>query len=157
MHRGSVDRAMNRSTGNDEPITGQTPFITWDVIVTMSARSLSLETESLTPLHWGAIAMALVSAAVHLIIAIVDLPLTSAFGIGFLIATAGFLGGVLLVLFDVRRRLVYLIGIPFTAGQIVMWALLNEPTLATLEVIEAIDKLAQVGLIVALVVLLRRD
>ncbi|SNR51478.1 DUF7475 family protein [Halorubrum vacuolatum] len=123
----------------------------------MSARRLGLETASLTPLHWGAIAMALVSAAVHLIIAVVDLPLTSPFGIGFLIAFAGFIGGVLLVLFDVRRRLVYLVGIPFTAGQIVLWALLNEPTLATIETIEVVDKLAQIGLIVALVVLLRRE
>ncbi len=121
----------------------------------MSARR-SLETESLTPLHWGAIVMALVSAAVHLLIAVVDLPLTSTFGISFVLAAGGFVGGVVLVLFDVRRQLVYLAGIPFTGSQIVLWYLLNDPTLGTIDAIEVVDKLAQLGLIVALVVLLRR-
>lgn len=115
-----------------------------------------LQTESLTPLHWGAILLALVSAAVHLIIGIGILP--STLGVSFLFATGGFVGAVLLVLFGIRRRLVYAAGIPFTGTQIVLWYLLNDiSSIGDIGALDAVDKVAQLLLIVALVALLRRE
>lgn len=122
----------------------------------MSSIGRRLRTESLTPLHWGAILLALVTAAVHLVIGITILP--STLGISFLLATGGFVGAVLLVLFDIRRRLVYAAGIPFTGVQIVLWYLLNDISgIGDIGALDAVDKIAQLLLILALVVLLRRE
>lgn len=115
----------------------------------------ALETDSLTPLHWVGIAAALLSGVIHLALSVPFLP--SPMGIAFLLAAGGFAGAVVLVLLDYRRRLVYLVGIPFTAVQIVGWYVVNEPaTLADLSVLGVADKLAQFVLIVVLVVLYRR-
>jgi len=107
---------------------------------------------SVTLLHWIGIVAATVTAGVHLYL---GLQIGGGFGAAFLVATAGFLGGVGAVLFDYRRQLVYLLGIPFTAGQIVMWYAFND--VPPVPPIEAVDKLAQVVLIAVLVVLLWRD
>lgn len=113
--------------------------------------------ESLSPLHWAAIALAAVSALVHLALGIEFLP--HWMGLAFVGATAGFLLGIGLVLADYRRRLVYLLGIPFTGGQVVLWYVLNQPAgVADLSGAELVDKVAQVLLIVLLLALLaRRD
>ena len=122
----------------------------------MSTVEGRLALASLTPLHWLAIGLAAVTAAVHLLLGIGFLP--HWMGVAFLVATAGFLVGIGLVLLDVRRRLVCLAGIPFTGGQIVLWYVVNEPTaVADLSLAEGIDKVAQLLLVVALVVLLVRD
>ena len=122
----------------------------------MSTFGRGLQTESLTPLHWAAIAMAIVSAAVHLLIGIEIMP--SALGISFLLATGGFIGGILLVLFAIRRRLVYAAGIPFTGIQLILWYLLNDISgFGDIGTLDAVDKIAQVLLILALIVLLRRE
>lgn len=114
-----------------------------------------LALESLTPLHWIAVALALVSAIVHLVLGVGFLP--HWMGGAFLVATAGFLVGAGLVLVDVGRRLVYLLGIPFTGAQIALWYVVNEPdSLAAISSAEAIDKVAQILLVIALVVLYRR-
>ncbi|EMA45730.1 hypothetical protein [Halobiforma nitratireducens] len=115
-----------------------------------------VDAPSLTPLHWMAISLAVVTAIVHLVLGIGFLP--HWMGVAFLGATGGFLLGIALVLVGSRRPLVYLAGIPFTGGQIVLWYVVNEPTtLAALSFAEWVDKVAQVLLIVALVVLYRRD
>lgn len=117
----------------------------------MSSNTSTLELDSLTPLHWLAIAAALVTAVVHLVLGI---SAGGTFGVLFLVATVGFLAGIAAVLVGWRRRLVYALGIPFTAGQIVLWYLLNDvPPIPTSH---AVDKAAQVVLIVALVALYRR-
>lgn len=122
----------------------------------MAAAEGPIALESLTPLHWAAIALATVSAAIHLVLGVGFLP--HWMGVAFLVATAGFLLGIALVLVDYRRPLVYLAGIPFTGAQIVFWYLANEPTaVADLSVPEVVDKVAQGLLIVALVVLYRRE
>lgn len=113
-----------------------------------------LETGSLTAMHWLAIGLAGLSGAIHLLLAaIVPIPILRA---SFLLAAAGFLAGIGLVLLDYRRSLVYLLGIPFTGGQIVLWYLVVGPTPATLAVLDAIDKLAQVVLIGLLALLYAR-
>lgn len=112
---------------------------------------MTLELESLTPLHWVGIAAALVTAAVHLVL---GLAIGGGFGVVFLLATVGFLAGIVAVLVGWRRRLIYLLGIPFTAGQIALWFLLNE--VPPIEPSHAVDKVAQIVLVVVLVVLYRR-
>lgn len=111
-----------------------------------------VDDDSVTRLHWIGIVAATVTAGVHLYL---GLQIGGTFGAAFLVATAGFLGGIGAVLFDYRRRLVYLLGIPFTAGQVVMWYAFND--VPPVPPIEAVDKLAQIALIAVLVALLRRD
>ena len=116
----------------------------------------TLRSETLTPLHWAGIALALVTAGVHLVLGVGFLP--HWMGAAFLAATAGFLAGVWLVVTDRRRRLVYLLGIPFTVAQIVLWYALNRPEgLDALGAAEVVDKVAQVALIVVLVLLYARE
>ncbi|SFC33428.1 hypothetical protein SAMN05444422_10758 [Halobiforma haloterrestris] len=68
------------------------------------------------------------------------------------------MAGIGLVIVGYRRPLVYLLGIPFTAGQIVLWYVVNEPTAGgDLSSAEVVDKVAQMLLIGALVVLYRRE
>jgi hypothetical protein len=111
-----------------------------------------LRTESLTPLHWAGIALAAVSGVIHLWLGVSFFP--ESFGIAFLVAAAGFFVGIAAVLVDYRRRLMYGLGIPFTAGQIVLWYLVNGLKLAPVDVA---DKLAQLGLVVVLALLLSRS
>ncbi len=79
-------------------------------------------------------------------------------GIAFLVATAGFLLGIALVVFDIHRRLVYLAGIPFTATQLILWYDLNRPTaVGDLSALEVIDKVTQALLLAVLIALYRRE
>ncbi|WP_066411869.1 DUF7475 family protein [Halorubrum aethiopicum] len=123
---------------------------------------------SLTSTHWVGIAAAVVSALVHLALGVgflgdfleTGLGVSLAMGVSFLVATAGFSVGVWFVLTDRFRPTVYLLGIPFTAGQIVLWYALNSPGLPAppaINPMSAADKLAQVVLIAVLVVLYRRE
>lgn len=57
------------------------------------------------------------------------------------------------MLVDYRRKLLYLLGIPFTAGQIPAWYAVNAPGLSPVGIG---DKVVQVALIVVLVALYRR-
>lgn len=114
---------------------------------------VSLQTESLTTIHWVGILFAAVSGVIHLAIGVGNLP--SGQAISFVLAGLGFFGAIALILVNYRRRLVYVIGIPFVLAQIVLWLALNgfAPPLSPTAVV---DKVAQVGLIVILVVLLRQ-
>lgn len=113
----------------------------------------SLDTESLTPLHWVGIVAALVTAGVHLFLA---LDIGGTFGALFTVASAGFIGAVVLLLLGWQRRLLYLLGIPFTGGQIVWWYAANQPSIPP-PTIELVDKVAQVLLIVVLAILYYRE
>lgn len=123
---------------------------------------------SLTSTHWVGVAVAVVSALVHLVLGVgfvsdfldTGLTVSLAMGVSFLVATAGFLLGVWLVVTGQLRPTVYLLGIPFTAGQIVLWYVLNSPGLPappSINPLSAVDKVAQVVLIAVLVVLYRRE
>jgi hypothetical protein len=114
-----------------------------------------LETRSLTPLHWIAVALALVTGVVHLALGVLFFP--GGLGVAFLLAGFGFLGGVVLFLLDYRRRQLYPTGVAFTAVQIVLYLLINPPSFPDVPPAEAIDKVAQILLVVALVVLYRRE
>ncbi|MCH7659336.1 MAG: hypothetical protein IH933_01715 [Euryarchaeota archaeon] len=112
---------------------------------------MKLATDSLTPVHWLAIGLAALSGAIHLVLAII-VPIP-ALRVGFLLAGGGFFCGIALVLANYRRTVLYAVGIPFTGGQIVLWYVLVGPTPATIELLDAIDKLAQVVLLGLLVLL----
>lgn len=128
-------------------------------MATANAQQSLLRTDSLGALHWVGIVAALVSAAVHLLLGVRMFP--TGLGISFILAGFGFIGAVVLVLIDYRRRAVYAVGIPYTLVQIVLWYYVIFATgprsfPADMGTLGAIDKAAQVVLIAVLVVLLRR-
>lgn len=126
-------------------------------MATTARQRLSPQIGSLGALHWVGIAGAAVSAAIHLLLGVRFFP--SGLGISFVLAGLGFVGAIVLVLVNVRRRAVYALGIPFTLGQIVLWYIINftgggKSFPGDIGTLGAIDKVAQVVLIAALVVLL---
>lgn len=120
---------------------------------------LGMQTATLTGLHWLGIGLAAVTGVIHLVLGTNFLP--SRLGISFLLAGGGFFGAIVLVLYGVRRRLLYVVGIPYTAVQLVAWYYLNfvaggKQFPADVGTLGAIDKLAQVAFMGVLIVLLRR-
>ena len=133
-------------------------------MATSRQSGLGIETASLTGLHWVGIVLAAVTGLIHLFLGVDGVTGSPYFsfelGVAFLLAGLGFLGAVALVLLDIRRRAVYAVGIPFTAVQIVIWYYSNFATTDSsfpgdVGTFGAIDKIAQVLLIVVLLVLLR--
>jgi hypothetical protein len=125
-------------------------------MATATESGLSLRTESLTALHWAGVILAAVTGVIHVFLGVsflATVSITSPLGWSFLVAGVGFFGGIVALLVDYRRRLVYLLGIPFTAGQIVIWYVLNAPDFGTPGIV---DKVVQVLFIVVLVVLYRQ-
>lgn len=125
---------------------------------TTANEGFALRTESLGGLHWVGIVAALVSAAVHFRLGVGFAP--SPLGVSFLLAGLGFVGAVVLVLLDYRRRAVYALGVPFTLGQVALWYYVNfaagaKAFPADVGTLGAVDKVAQVVLLVVLVALLR--
>lgn len=115
-------------------------------------------TESLHSLHWSGILAALVTAGVHLLLGVRMAP--SGLGISFVLSGLGFLGAVVLVVVDYRRRSVYAVGIPYTLVQILLWYYVNfadgsKSFPGDVGTLGAVDKVAQVVLLAVLVVLLR--
>jgi hypothetical protein len=118
-----------------------------------------VDLQTLTPLHYLGILLAAISGVIHLRLGIGFAP--SPLGIAFLFAGVVFLVASAAILADYRRRLLYGLGIPFTAGQIVLWYVVNfaggsKSFPADVGTLGAVDKVAQVLLIAVLVVLLRR-
>lgn len=113
--------------------------------------------QSLTGLHWLGIFLAMITGAIHLWLGVefIDSPM----GWSFLAAGIGFYAAVVLVALDIKRRLVYLLGIPYTGIQIPLWWIVNDIQIADLfePGIGVFDKVIQVILIVILVVLYFRD
>lgn len=111
-----------------------------------------VETGSLSRLHLIGILLAGVSGVLHLYLGALFVP--SPMGISFVVAGIGFLAGCAAVVANYRRPLVYLLGIPFTLGQVVAWYVVNAPDFSTLGYV---DKAAQIGLVAVLVALYRRE
>lgn len=121
-------------------------------MATEAASGSSLQTESLTGLHWSAIVLALITGVVHLYLGVSFI--TDPMGWAFLFAGVVFLAAIGGVLVDYRRRLIYLLGIPFIAAQIVAWYFVNAPDFSTLGLT---DKVVQVVLIGILAFLYTRE
>lgn len=113
--------------------------------------TFGLDLDSVTPTHWIGIAFAIMTGIIHLWLAAEFLP--DPMGWGFLIAAIGFALGSYLVLANYRRSTLYLVGIPFTAGQIVLWWVVNDITVSDLTEpgIGVFDKVVQVALILILI------
>ena len=125
-----------------------------------ATESDAVDLDGLGSLHYLGIALALLSGVIHLFLGVNFLPET--LGVAFLFAGVAFLLGAGGVLRNYRRRLLYQLGIPFILGQIVLWYFLNfaageKSFPGDVGGIGAVDKLAQVALIVVLVVLLQRE
>lgn len=114
-----------------------------------------IDTSSLTTLHYVGIALAALSGVIHLVLGVGSLP--TAFGVSFLVAAAGFAVGIAMVALNVRRRLAYLLGIPFVLGQVVIFGYTVIQGMNQLSPVAAVDKLAQVALVGILLVLLGRE
>jgi len=116
----------------------------------------TIQWERFGTLHYVGFISAVVSGVIHLVLGIQAVP--SGLGIAFIFAGVMFFVGIAAVLYDRYTRRMYQLGIPFTAGQIVLWYLGNQPTIAGLLSSPAaiVDKLAQVTLIAVLILLLRR-
>lgn len=119
---------------------------------TPAAGRFGVETASLTGLHYLGIALAAVTGVVHLVLGIQFLPTPLA--ISFVLAGAGFFGAIVLLLFNVRRRLLYAVGIPFTLVQVVAYFLVN-PT--PINAFGLFDKVVQLALVGVLIVLYRAE
>jgi hypothetical protein len=115
-----------------------------------------VDTGSLTPLHWGGIALATVTGLVHLGLWL-GAP-TEPLGIASVFAAAGYAGAIGLLLVGYRRRLVVALGLPYVGSQIALWYLLNEPSgPGDVSPLAAVDKTVQVLLLGVLLVLLFRE
>jgi len=110
-------------------------------------------------LHYTGFLAAAVSAGIHFYLApqIGLNPL----GLSFLLAGLGFTAGITAVILDYKRKTVYLLGIPFTLGQIIIWHYMNRVPLENFlrgePLLDFIDKLAQTLLVVILVILLLKS
>lgn len=117
------------------------------------SRSLtSPRTETLTSLHWAGIALAAVTGLIHVFLAASFIP--EPMGWAFLVAAIGFFVGIWAVVVAYRTRLMYLLGVPFTAGQIGAWYVVNAPDFSPIGIG---DKVVQVLLIVVIAVLYQRE
>ena len=112
----------------------------------------ALRTETLTWKHWAAIGLSALTGVIHLWLGVQFV--SGPMGWAFLLAGIGFLAVDLAILVDYRRRLVYLLGIPFTLVQIVAWYVVNAPDFSPLGYA---DKAIQVVLILLLVLLYRGE
>ena len=100
----------------------------------------------MTPVHWLAAPLATVTGVIHVYLYVNQgfLPFLFA-GVVFFVAIVG-------LLLNVYRNVLYLLGIPFTAAQIVMWYAQGMPDME----IAMIDKPVQALLVLVLAYLLVR-
>lgn len=100
-----------------------------------------VRTDSLTPTHWFAILLVLMTGLIHVYAGLVEgrIPVS--------LAGVGFLGAAVLFLLDYRRPLLYLVGIAYTAVQFPLWYVAKAGEYTTLGYV---DKTLQAILIVVL-------
>lgn len=100
-----------------------------------------LETESLTPTHWLAILLVVLTGVFHVYAGVVEgrVPVS--------LAGVGFLGATVLFLVDYRRALLYPVGIVYTAVQFPLWYVVKAGEYTTLGYV---DKALQALLVVVL-------
>ena len=94
---------------------------------------------SLTRLQWLAVALVITTGVLHVYAGIVEGRIPG----------VGYAGALVLFFLDYRRRLLYLIGIPYTAVQIPIWLVAK----SEYGVVDYVDKAVQVILILVLVYL----
>ena len=115
---------------------------------TPSTDQLGFETASLTRLHYLGIALAAVTGVIHLVLGVGFLP--SPLAISFVLAGLGFFGAITLLLLNVRRPLLYAVGIPYTLIQVVAYVVVNPNPLSPVGLFDKAVQLTLVGVLVAL-------
>ncbi|ELZ94838.1 hypothetical protein C440_07177 [Haloferax mucosum ATCC BAA-1512] len=122
----------------------------------MSTSSTQAE---LTQLHYVGVVLAAITGLIHLALGVGALSAnaTDPLGISFVGAAAGFAAGSIGILRgdETIRSWMILLGIPFTAGQIVLYVALNWPDIFQLGGV--VDKVVQLALIGVLFALYRRE
>ena len=98
---------------------------------------------SLTQLQWLAIALVVVTGLLHVYAGVVEGRIPVA------LAGVGYAGALVLFFLDYRRRLLYLIGIPYTVVQFPLWIVAK----SEYGMIDYVDKAVQVVLILVLLYL----
>jgi hypothetical protein len=98
---------------------------------------------SITQIQWLAVALVVVTGVLHVYAGIVEGRIPVA------LAGVGYAGALVLFLLDYRRRLLYLIGIPYTAVQFPLWIVAK----SEYGMIDYVDKAVQVVLILVLIYL----
>ena len=95
---------------------------------------------SLNTLNWVAVALVVVTGVLHVYAGVVEgrPPVT--------LAGVGYAGALVLFFLNYRRRLLYAIGIPYTAVQIPIWLVVK----SEYGLVDYVDKAVQVVLIVVL-------
>jgi len=98
---------------------------------------------SLTRLQWLAVVLVAITGVLHVFAGIVEGRVPVA------LAGVGYAGALVLFFLNYRRRLLYLIGVPYTAVQIPIWLVAK----SEYGVVDYVDKAIQVVLIIVLVYL----
>lgn len=101
--------------------------------------------QGLTVAYWGTIAAALVTGGIHLWLGVT---LGKA---GLMFSAVGFAIGIGAVVLGFKRPQMVKLGIPFTAGQIVLYIIAHFSEFPGIPTIELADKIAQAVLVVLLV------
>ena len=101
----------------------------------------SFGTESITTLGWLAVALVVVTGAIHVYAGVVEGRIPVA------LAGVGFFGALALYLLNYRRRLLYLVGIVYTAVQLPLWYVVKAGEFTT---VGYVDKAVQVVLVLLL-------
>jgi hypothetical protein len=98
---------------------------------------------SLTRIQWVAIGLVAITGVLHVFAGVVEGRAPVA------LAGVGYAGALVLFLLDYRRRLLYLIGIPYTAVQFPLWIVAK----SEYGIVDYVDKAVQVVLILVLIYL----
>jgi len=98
---------------------------------------------SLTQIQWLAVALVVVTGVLHVYAGLVEGRIPVA------LAGVGYAGALVLFFFDYRRRLLYLIGIPYTAVQFPLWIVAK----SEYGMVDYVDKAVQVALILVFIYL----
>jgi hypothetical protein len=98
---------------------------------------------SLTQTQWLAVALIIVTGVLHVYAGLVEGRIPVA------LAGVGYAGAITLFLLDYRRRLLYLIGIPYTAVQFPLWIVAK----SEYGIVDYVDKTVQAVLILVLIYL----
>lgn len=108
----------------------------------------NVETASLSTTHRLAVLLVLATGVIHVYAGIVEgrIPV--------LLAGVGYLGAIVIFLLDVRRTLLYPVGIVYTFVQFPLWYLAKAGEFTTMGYV---DKTIQVALVVVLAVLYWRE
>ena len=98
---------------------------------------------SLTQLQWLAVVLIVITSVLHVYAGVAEGRIPVA------LAGVGYAGALVLFFLDYRRRLLYLLGIPYTAVQIPIWLVVK----SEYGMVDYVDKAVQVVLIVVLLYL----